>query len=85
MIAIKASQIRNDFKNFYDRVVNGETIIVSRPNNENIVLISEDEYNAMQKAVKNAAYMNKVEQGFQDIADGKGKSFTLKELDAMAE
>ena len=52
MIAVKPSQMRENFKALCDRVVDGETIIVSRPNNKNVVIMSEKEYNAMQAAAR---------------------------------
>ena len=39
MIAIKPTQMRDNFKELCDRVVDGETIIVSRPNNKNVVIL----------------------------------------------
>ena len=35
---------------FCDKVFNGEILIVSRPKNENIVMMSEAEYNGMKTA-----------------------------------
>jgi len=84
MIAVKPTQMRDNFKTLCDKVIRGETIIVSRPNNENVVIVSEDEYNVMQKAARNTAYLEKLETGFQDIANGKGKLFSIEELDKMA-
>ena len=41
MIAIKTRDIKYNFKELCARIIGGETMIVSRPKNENIVLISE--------------------------------------------
>ena len=84
MIAIKPTQMRDNFKNLCDKVICGETIIVSRPNNENVVVVSENEYNVLQKAARNATYLKKLDKGFQDIDSGKGKLFSIDELDKMA-
>ena len=84
MIAVKPTQMRDNFKNLCVRVISGETIIVSRPNNENVVVLSEEEYNALIKAARNIAYLKKLEKGFQDIANEKGKVFSIEELSGMA-
>lgn len=49
MIAVKSMNVRDHFKEWCNKVINGETIIVSRPKNENIVMMSEAEYNDMKK------------------------------------
>ncbi len=46
MIAIASSQVRSNFKKICDKVVEDvETIIVTRSRGENVVIISESEYN----------------------------------------
>ena len=50
MLAVKSMDIRENFKkNGVLKVINGETLVVSRPKNENVVIISEKEYNEMLK------------------------------------
>jgi len=46
MIAIASSKVRSNFKQVCDKVVEDvETIIVTRSRGENVVIISESEYN----------------------------------------
>ncbi|MDR1379586.1 MAG: type II toxin-antitoxin system prevent-host-death family antitoxin [Synergistaceae bacterium] len=46
MIAIDCSNIKNDFEKYCDVAVHDfETIIVTRGQNENVVVMSESEYN----------------------------------------
>ena len=46
MIATNYSNVRENFKKYCDKVVhNFETIIVTRKQDENIVMMSESEYN----------------------------------------
>ena len=59
MVVVKGIDIKQNFKSICDRVFNGETMIISRPRNENIVLISESEYDTLQKARTNAEYIEK--------------------------
>ena len=53
MLAVKSMNVRDNFKELCDKVINGETVIISRPKNQNIVMVSEKEYNEMLKAKKN--------------------------------
>ena len=80
MIAVKPSQMRSNFKALCDRVSNGETIIVSRPNNKNVVVLSEKEYNDMHKAAKNADYLNMIDKSIGELEQG---GFILKDIDEL--
>ena len=55
MIAIKTADLTQDFKRVADRVVQGETVLISRPRNENIVMITEKEYNELAEVRRKAA------------------------------
>ena len=57
MLAVKSMDVRDNFKSLCDKVFNGETLIISRPKNENIVMLSEAKYNEMMKAKRNAEYL----------------------------
>ena len=54
MLAIKSMDLRDNFKTLCDKVFKGETLIISRPKNENVVMMSEKEYNEIMKAKRNA-------------------------------
>lgn len=82
MIAVKPTQMRDNFKALCDKVVNGETIIISRPNNENVVVLSEKEYNAMQKAARNALYLDMIDKSMAELERG---GFVPKTLDELRE
>ena len=45
MLAVKSMDVRENFKALCDKVFHGETLVVSRPKNENIVMMSENKYN----------------------------------------
>ena len=40
MLAVKSMDVRENFKALCDKVFQGETLIISRPKNENVVMIS---------------------------------------------
>jgi len=83
MIALKTVDIRNDFKRVSDIVNSGETVLISRPHNENLVVLSEREYNELQKAHRNAEYIAGIDKSVKEIEDGKTISLTMDELLAM--
>ena len=60
MIAAKQMDVRANIKKYFDMAFDGETVIVSRKENKNVVIISEAEYNELAKAKKNAEYLAKL-------------------------
>ena len=80
MLAVKSMDVRENFREWCNKVVSGETLVVSRPKNENVVIISEKE---MAKAKKNAEYLAMLDRGYADIAQGRGITKTMEELRAM--
>ena len=60
MIATKQMDLRANIKKYFDLAFNGETIVVSRKENKNVVVISEQEYNELQRAKRNAEYLAKL-------------------------
>ncbi len=83
MLAVKSANIRDNFKEWCDRISLGETVVISRPRNENIYMISEAEYNALQKAKRNAEYLAMIEESEEQFRKGNTISFTIEELREM--
>lgn len=83
MIATKPIDLRARLKEYFDIAFKGEPVIVSRKNNENVVIISEREYNEMQKAKRNAAYLEKLDKSHEQLAQGKTISLSVEELRKM--
>lgn len=84
MKAIKTAELRENMKDILDMVAGGETVIIPRPKNKNVVVVSEDEWNELMRAKKNAEYLAKIDKAFDDINSGKVIVKTLDELDALA-
>ena len=81
MIAVNYSTIRNKLKDYCDRVTDDcETVIVTRKDEKNVVLISLDEYNALTKAAKNSAYLNKLDRAIEQLSKGEGTVHELIEV-----
>ena len=84
MIAVNYSTIRENLKSYCDKVTdNRETVIVTRKGEKNVVLISLEEWNALQKAARNTEYLNKLDRSIADIKAGRTIEKTLEELEAF--
>jgi len=83
MIAVKAMEIRDNFKTYCDKAALGETIFVARKENGNVVIISEKEYNNMLKAIRNAEYLEKIDESITEIKHGNIISISMEDLEAM--
>ena len=81
MLAVKSMDVRDNFKALCDRVFHGETLIVSRPRNENIVMLSETEYNDMMKAKKNAEYLAMLDKSMAEAETGGFITKTIADLE----
>ena len=84
MIAINYSTIRNKLKDYCDKATDeNETVIVTRKDEKNVVLISLEYYNEIMKALRNSEYLNKFDKSIEQIEQGKTVVKTLKELEEM--
>lgn len=83
MLAVKSVNIRDNFIEWCDKISMGETVVISRPRNENIYIINEAEYNTLQKAKRNAEYLDMIDESVAQFERGETISFTLEELQAM--
>lgn len=84
MIAVNYSTIRENLKSYCDKVTdNRETVIVTRKGEKNVVLISLEEWNALQKAARNTEYLNKLDRSIADIKAGRTIEKTIEELEAF--
>lgn len=82
MLAVKSMDLRDNFKSLCDKVFNGEILVVSRPKNENIVMISEKEYNDMLKAKRNAEYLDMLDKSMNEANAGGFITKSISELEA---
>jgi antitoxin YefM len=84
MIALKTVDMRNGFKKVSELVNSGEKVLIARPHNENIVVLSEKEYNELEKAYRNAEYMDKIDRSLRQLTEGRVVVKTMEELEDMA-
>ena len=81
MIAVNYTTARQKLKEFCDKTVDDfETIIITRERGENVVLMSENEYNNMLENLyirSNPKEYNELIESIRQLKRGKGK---IKEL-----
>ena len=78
MIVVNYTTMLNTLKKYYDLATdNGETIIITRKDDKNVVVLSLEQFNEMEKELRNARYLDKLERGFKQLMEGKG---TVHEL-----
>ena len=56
MIIAKQMEVRSNLKKYFDLAFNGETVIVPRKQDKNVVIISEAEYNRLSRMQRLSAY-----------------------------
>ena len=80
MLAVKSMDVRDNFNKICDKVFTRETLVVSRPKNQNIVMISEAEYNEIMKIKRNAEYLAMLDKS---MAEAKAGGFVVKSIDEL--
>lgn len=84
MIAVNYSTIRENLKSYCDKVTDeNETVIVTRKDEKNVVIISLDEWNSIQKMLRNTEYLAKLDRSFSDLNAGHLIVKTMDELEGM--
>jgi len=83
MTIAKQMDFRSNLKKYFDMAFSGEPVIIPRKENRNVVILSEKEYKAMEKAKNNEAYLKKLELAEQQLREGKVIEKTMDELLAM--
>ena len=82
MVVVNYSTIKNNLKDYCDKACDQhETIIATRKNEKNIVLMSLDEYNRLQKAARNNEYLAMIDRGIAQLEAGEGQEHELIEVD----
>ena len=84
MIALKTTDVKNNFKKISNLVCSGEKVLISRPHNENLVILTEKEYNELERIRRNNEYLSKIDTSLQQFAEGRTIVKTMEELEEMA-
>ncbi len=82
MLAVNYSTIRNNLKTYCDEATdNNETVIVTRKDEKNVVILSLEKYNQIMKAAQNAEYLAMIDRGIAQLSSGKGQQHELIEVE----
>lgn len=82
MVAVNYSTIRNHLKDYCDKASDEhETVVVTRKDEKNVVIISLEKYNQLEKAARNAEYLAMIDRGIAQLQAGKGQRHELIEVD----
>ena len=85
MLAVNYSTLRSKLKDYCDKATDeNETVIVTRKDEKNVVLINLEKYNQFIKTEKNAEYLKKLDKSIKQVEEGKVVSKSMEELEAMA-
>ena len=82
MLAVNYSTIRNNFKEYCDKATDlYETVIVTRKDEKNVVILSLEKYNQLEKAARNAEYLAMIDRGIEQLEARKGQMHELIEVE----
>ena len=80
MVAANYTAVRNNLKEYCDLASDGgETVIVTRKANKNVVILSLERFNLMEKAIRNSEYLARLDRSFDQLYAGKGQEHELIE------
>lgn len=86
MLAVNYSTVRNNLKIYCDEATdNNETVIITRKNEKNVVILSLEKYNQIMKAARNAEYLAMIDRGLSQLESGNGQEHELIEVDGCEE
>lgn len=83
MTIAKQIDIRDNIKKYFDMAFHGETIIVPRKENKNVVIVSQTEYEELQNAKRIAEYYAMLDKSFEELKRGDVIVKSLEELRGM--
>lgn len=84
MLAVNYSTVRNNLKEYCDRATDGnETIVVTRKEEKNIIIMSLEKYNQLERAARNAEYLYKIDRSIEQFSQNRVVIKTMSELEEM--
>ena len=87
MLATNFTNMRDNFKSYCDKVNDDyETVIITRKDNRNVVMISQDEYNNIMEnlfIMSDKKYYDRLVQSREQLEKGMTIVKTTKELELM--
>ena len=84
MVTVKPAELRKNQKEYFDQAYQGETILVSRPKNCNVVIISEQRFNEMRQVLRSVSYFSTLRE-VQTEAKQKSLVDVMREAEELEE
>lgn len=81
--AMKATGNQN-FLDYCNAAFSGEPVLFPISEKKNVVIVSEEAFLALEKAKRNAEYLEKLERADEDLKAGRVVVKSMEELEAMA-
>jgi len=80
MLIVSTREFRDRQRSYLDKVDTGTEILIQRSKNKSykIVPVTEDD-----TLISKEEYFSRLERGLQSIKEGKGKEYTMKEIDEL--
>ena len=86
MLAVNYTTLRDNMKSYMDRITDDyETMIVTRKDNKNVVMLSEESYNNLMENIYvmgNKANYDWLMESMEQLKKGQISSHNLVEVDA---
>lgn len=84
MRTVNYTELRSNLKGYLNQVIaDSEPLLVHRNGNENVVMISLDEYNSYKETqyiMRSEKLMDAIRHGDKEIYEGKGKAVDVDDL-----
>lgn len=81
MTMVNINDLHNNTYEILDQAIQNNTAVNINTENGNVVLLSEDEYNNIMKAVRNAEYLAEIDKAAAQFEAGKGQIHELIEVE----
>ena len=85
MLAVNYSTLRNNMKAYCDKATDeSETVIVTRKNEKNVVIMSLEKYNNLREnlfLMKNRANYRHILKGIEELEEGKTVTKVAEDLE----
>jgi len=86
MLAVNYSTIRSKLKDYCDKATDeNETVIVTRKDEKNVVIMSLEKYNEIMRTAQNAEYLDMIDRSIEQVRQGKVVVKSLAELEALVD
>lgn len=85
MTVTKPMDLRLNIKKYLDLAFSGEAVYVHRKEDKNVVVISQSEFEELQKARNNEQYLLKLDRSYDQLKNGNVVVKSMQELRAMEE